>query len=86
MRNVCGCRHFYDLENICELLQRIPRTLAAVSEQSCGGDVEEELVLEFDDSLVKVFSSHSWSAVAFDHCPTGHSLAVLAFNEFLGRT
>ena len=34
MRNVCGCKHFYDLEVLCKVLQPFGHTFAAVSRSS----------------------------------------------------
>ena len=73
MRNLCGCRHFCDLEVLCEVqpfgntfsvavsrnffatVSRCPWLLRAFAgskeiDGSCGCDVEDEAVVELDDS------------------------------------
>ena len=52
MRNVCGWWNFYDLEVLPHfpVASSLLHELAGCNELSSGSDVEEEPVLEFDDS------------------------------------
>ena len=53
--------------------------LEDVLDESCGGDVEDELVPEFDDNprTARGSSSLVWSGVAFDRWPTHRYIRVL---------